>query len=1266
MKKRFFRLVAALAFCLALLPVPAGAAEPEEPGLMDVEGQAGAEEPVPFLRGDTINYLTCDDSGKIWEVKTCDFCTEVAAVDTIWPAGWYVVKGTITITGRVTVSGEVHLILADGCRLTAQEGISVAEAGSCLTIYAQSTEEASMGQLDATGNGDNAAIGGSGAHNKGVITINGGRVTATATGYGAGIGGGGRGDGGADNTIYGPITINGGIVTAKGGYNSHGAAGIGGGKGNGGCTITINGGKVTATGGGGNSGAGIGGGSWAGGGTIIISGGSVTATGGGGSAGIGGGSGYNGSEGSFSTGENGNAFIVATSIGATTNINDWSGVIFRGNAGRVYGVDVTLTEDATVPENATLTVPEGSTLTVPAGVTLTNRGTVVNNGKVAGDGTVSNYAAWEGQASSAAKLRTASVTTVSALLNGAAVNSAPDDSTVTVRAVMCDREDSLYPAISGKVAFTANGRALGTARVENGKAEVPLTLDGSVGQYHIQAAYSGGEGTDPSHGLLDSSGTMDIAVEGARPIYNFLLNNGNIQITKDAGGVITVEQGGEKRVLSVPAPIRITGEPGEPTPNTISVWGGVEIILSGVNQGGGNDGNSWKAPIAIERGGESGTVTLTLEGENVLAASGSYDQGISVRGRCTLTIQGPGSLKIGGENTRMGIGIGGRHETGNVVINGGVLDITAQNVAIGSDNMMMMPGEDAPSITINGGSVELSGNGNKIKASENGSFGSVTITGGSISGVAGEDGILPAPTDGKGKALVPVTVSTGKTDTPVDALGITGTEYGSPAKTDGNGNLTLYLPKPGSGEEAEYTGLAIIGGEVQELTASAKPDGAGTGSAEGTGIRVETPEDAKPEIQSDGSIELPGGSRVTKGNATITVPEGGGTVKPAGNGRVEVSGGSTITPAGGTAMIMGPQGGTVDGAGNVTVPGDGSVTISDGKGGNITITVPKDGGTINPGTGRGVIVPAGSRVQTGGVTQTIPEGGGVVMPGGGSFPGGGNPGGGGPGDSDSAPPDYPPTVETHGEGGTASVTPSRPGAGDAVTITPKPDTGYEVDQVTVTDKGGRSVAVTENPDGTFTFTQLAGKVKIEVSYKPIVSSWQDPYGDVSENAWYSDAVRFVAENGLMNGYGDGRFGPDDELSRAQLAQILYHHAQRPDLTDAGPFADVPNGIWYTDAVTWAAANGIVGGYGNGMFGPGDPVTREQLAVMLWRYSGSPAAAGQALHFADADQTSDWALEAMCWAVENGILNGYGDGTLAPGGQATRAEAAQMLRKFMEP
>ena len=159
-------------------------------------------------------------------------------------------------------------------------------------------------------------------------------------------------------------------------------------------------------------------------------------------------------------------------------------------------------------------------------------------------------------------------------------------------------------------------------------------------------------------------------------------------------------------------------------------------------------------------------------------------------------------------------------------------------------------------------------------------------------------------------------------------------------------------------------------------------------------------------------------------------------------------------------------------------------------------------------------------------------------------------------------------------------------------------------------------------------------------------------------------VEYALQSGLMGGYNSERFGTNDNLSRAQLAQILYNKEGRPAVTDGSNFADVAPGAWCAPAITWAAERGIVGGYGNGMFGPDDNITREQLAVMLWRYAGSPAATDKELHFTDADKVSGYARDALRWAVENSVINGKGGGILDPKGLATRAQVAQMLKNYL--
>lgn len=156
----------------------------------------------------------------------------------------------------------------------------------------------------------------------------------------------------------------------------------------------------------------------------------------------------------------------------------------------------------------------------------------------------------------------------------------------------------------------------------------------------------------------------------------------------------------------------------------------------------------------------------------------------------------------------------------------------------------------------------------------------------------------------------------------------------------------------------------------------------------------------------------------------------------------------------------------------------------------------------------------------------------------------------------------------------------------------------------------------------------------------------------------------------MTGVSTGRFAPDDALTRAQLVQILYALEGRPAVSSASAFTDVNSGAWYASAVNWAAASGVVSGVGNGAFGPNDPLAREQLALILYRYAQKQVydttQTGNRLQaFGDGSSASSWAAEAMGWAVENGLLSGTGNGHLSPSGTATRAQVAQILMNFCQ-
>ena len=180
---------------------------------------------------------------------------------------------------------------------------------------------------------------------------------------------------------------------------------------------------------------------------------------------------------------------------------------------------------------------------------------------------------------------------------------------------------------------------------------------------------------------------------------------------------------------------------------------------------------------------------------------------------------------------------------------------------------------------------------------------------------------------------------------------------------------------------------------------------------------------------------------------------------------------------------------------------------------------------------------------------------------------------------------------------------------------------------------------------------------------------QEPvtFTDVPKDEWYVGAVEYAVQNGLMNGVGDGKFAPEGSMTRAMLVTVLWRYEGAPE-TGKNPFTDVPNGQWYTDAVAWAAANGIVGGVGNNKFDPEGKITREQMATILYRYAEKKGIdtgkRGDLSAFPDGGKVASWAKNAVQWAVAEKIINGS-DGKLLPQGDATRAQVATILMRFIE-
>ena len=259
------------------------------------------------------------------------------------------------------------------------------------------------------------------------------------------------------------------------------------------------------------------------------------------------------------------------------------------------------------------------------------------------------------------------------------------------------------------------------------------------------------------------------------------------------------------------------------------------------------------------------------------------------------------------------------------------------------------------------------------------------------------------------------------------------------------------------------------------------------------------------------------------------------------------------------------------------------------------------------------------------------------------------------------------------DNGSASVSPKRAEAGDKVTINVDPDKGYVVDAVVVTDKDGDKITVTKKSDTKYTFTMPKSRVDVKVTFKAEQTEPEQPsdmpFVDVVKDAWYYPAVEYVHNNELMNGTNGGlTFEPNVNLNRAMMAAVLYNMEGGPDCDKSGLFSDVADGMWYTEAINWAASNNIVSGMPDGTYAPNQALTREQMASILYRYAeykGIDTDARADLgKFTDGNTTSAWATDVVQWAVAEKLMSGNGN-ELQPKGTATRAQVATVLMNYCE-
>lgn len=268
------------------------------------------------------------------------------------------------------------------------------------------------------------------------------------------------------------------------------------------------------------------------------------------------------------------------------------------------------------------------------------------------------------------------------------------------------------------------------------------------------------------------------------------------------------------------------------------------------------------------------------------------------------------------------------------------------------------------------------------------------------------------------------------------------------------------------------------------------------------------------------------------------------------------------------------------------------------------------------------------------------------------------------GGGEPAKPSFPVKIANSGDG-VAKVDKSYASAGAKVTITVTPGRNATVQRITVTDEDGERLKLTENRDGTYSFTMPSGTVNVYVRF----SGSGLPFADVPSGSWYYDDVAYVYDTGLMTGLTATTFGPNLSTTRGMIVTILWRMENEPAAKHGCPFADVRRGSYYEQAIAWASENGIVTGFDASTFAPDRAITREQLAAILFRFAAYRGMDAVTLRenlssFQDQAAISAYAVSALNWAVGEGLMQGTGD-KLEPTGSATRAQVAAMLRRFIQ-
>lgn len=412
-----------------------------------------------------------------------------------------------------------------------------------------------------------------------------------------------------------------------------------------------------------------------------------------------------------------------------------------------------------------------------------------------------------------------------------------------------------------------------------------------------------------------------------------------------------------------------------------------------------------------------------------------------------------------------------------------------------------------------------------------------------------------------------------------------------------------------------------------------------------------------PDTGKTVTVDTATGTATTDKDASLSVQVGGGTAvshKPTAGGTVSAAPDGTITLNTATGAQYSGKGETlptVKDDGTVTLPVGAVVTLPNGTTYIVTAETTLDLTNHTDHTwDAGVVTTAPTYGSTGTrtyacticgetKTETIP----ALTGGGGTTT-------------------YAVSVDST-KNGSVTVSPSRASRGTTVTITVKPNDGYELDELVVLDKDGKELKLTDKGDGRYTFTMPSGKVTVEASFVPEADPDVFSFSDVSASAYYYDAVMWAVENGITAGTGDGTtFSPNTTCTRAQMVTFLWRAAGSPaPKGESRPFTDLDANAYYYDAVLWAIENGITAGTSATTFSPDATVTRGQTVTFLYRTAGSPAVSGSSFDDVSADA---YYANAVAWAVAESITVGTGNDTFSPNADCTRGQIVTFLYRNM--